>query len=303
MKNYDKLILKYKHFNIDWLLSTICNYNCSYCAPVLHDGKHKFIDINLAKNLLIKLSEKHKDKKLIFIISGGEPTLWADLPEFMTEIKRNNAEIQLITNGSKSINWWNKFSYLIDLVVISFHWEFANPNHIENVCKTIRAKYDTYIKVNIMVMPEKFEESYILAENLYKKVPGIFIELRPLRKNQGMYLADYTNEQLEKLKEKNRFGSFHSHNEYQRMFNDRGEIFSPDIAILKKENCWKGWKCYIGLESLKIMPDGNIYRGTCETGGVIGNILNKIELPTEPIICDKDFCRCVTDIRTTKERI
>lgn len=303
MKNYNKLLPKYKQFNVDWLLGTVCNYSCSYCSPGLHDGRYKFIDIKLAKNLLKKLVQKHKDKKLIFIISGGEPTLWADLPEFMDAAKKNNAEVQLITNGSKSINWWYEFSNLIDLAVISFHWEFASPNHIEKVCKTIRANHNTHVKVNILVKIGKFEESYALAEKLHKNVPGILIELRPIRKHHGMYLIDYTDEQLERLKNKNRFGSFHRSNKYQRIFNDYGELFNPDMSILKKENCWKGWECHIGLESLKIMPDGNIYRGTCETGGVIGNVSGEIELPTKPIICDKDFCRCVTDIRTTKKRV
>lgn len=303
MVNYNKLIPKYKHFNVDWLLSTVCNYSCSYCSPSLHDGKYKFIDIKLAKKFLLQLVKEKAEKDLIFIISGGEPTLWSDLPEFMSTAKENNAEIHLITNGSRSVEWWDRNAKNVDLAVISFHWEFGNPDHIIDICKIVRAKHKTRLKINILLMPEKIDESYELAERLEKNIPGILIELRPIRQNHGMYLIPYTNEQLERLRNKNRFGHFFGNYKYQTIYTNKGELFEADLAILNKENCWKGWKCCIGLESLKIMPDGNIYRGTCQTGGVIGNVSGEIELPTEPIICDRDFCSCVTDIRTRKEKL
>jgi len=303
MKNYNKLIPKYNFFDVDWLIGTICNYNCSYCAPYLHDGKYKFIDIEVAKKFLLQLKKEKQDKKLVFIISGGEPTIWNGLPEFISLAKENNIEIQLITNGSKPIEWWETNGGNIDLLVVSFHWEFGDPKHLEQVCLTLREKFKTHIKVNILLKKEKFEESYKLASKLEKNIPGIIIELRPLRQHHGMYLIDYSKEQLDRLKNKNRFGRFLEKHKYQIVYTNNNEVFKPDLSIIKKENCWKDWECYIGLENLKILFDGTVMRGNCDLGEPLGNIYTGVTLPTKPIICNRDFCKCVTDIRTTKIKI
>ena len=303
MKNYNKLIPLYNMFNVDWLIGTSCNYKCSYCWETLHEGEYPFVDIDLAKKFVHKLTNKHPDKHFIFILSGGEPTLWKDLPDFLKVLRDCNAEINLITNGSKSIDWWHKYGGLIDLAVISVHWEFANLDHIENVCKVLRQNYNTCVKINILVKEEKFEESYKLAERLSSNIPGIVVDLRPIRLNHGMYLIEYKDEHLAKLKEKSRFGNFHFKHKWQEVFTDTGERFEPHLSIIKKENSWKGWKCYIGMESLKVFYDGTILRGNCDAGGPIGNINGDITLPDEPIICDKELCSCVTDMRTRKEKI
>jgi len=302
-KKYNKITPKYNLFNIDWLIGTVCNYNCSYCGPYLHDGKYKFVDLQIAKDFLLQVKKEKPDKDIILIISGGEPTLWKDLPEFMRFSRKRNIEIQLITNGSPSVKWWVENAMNIDLIVISFHWEQANPKHIHDVCLTLRNKYKSHIKVNILVKKEKFEESYELAKYLEKNIPGIIIELRPLRIEHGMYLIDYTDEQLKRLQTENRFGGFLERHRYQIILTNNGEVFRPDLSIVNKENCWKGWECHIGLESLKILYDGTVMRGNCDNGNPLGNIFNGITLPSDPIICNRDFCKCVTDIRTTKMKI
>ena len=65
MTNYNKIIQKYDMFTIDWLIGTPCNYDCSYCATYLHDGGHKFVDIDVAKRFLNKVIEKQGHKQLI----------------------------------------------------------------------------------------------------------------------------------------------------------------------------------------------------------------------------------------------
>jgi len=302
MKNYNKLLSKYNFFDVDWLIGTKCNYNCSYCASYLHDGKHKFVDIKDAKRFLLQLKKEKPNEQIVFIISGGEPTLWKDLPEFMKFAKENQIEIQLVTNGSKPLQWWIDNAKYIDLFVISFHWEYADPEHIKLLCSTLREKFKSHIKVNILVKEDKFKESYDLAESL-ETIPGILIELRPLRQNHGMYLIKYTDEQMNTLKKKNRFGGFKEKHKYQIMYTDRMELFKPDIAILNKENSWKGWECNVGLENLKVLFGGEVVRGNCDIDKSLGNIHTKVKLPTEPVICNRDFCKCVTDIRTTKKRI
>ena len=110
MKKYNKLITKSNFFIVDWLIGSICNFNCSYCVNELHGNQNPFVDIDVAKRFVEKITEKHKNKVIVFIISGGEPVLWNDLPELMKFIKQKNGETHLISNGSRKADWWEKNS-------------------------------------------------------------------------------------------------------------------------------------------------------------------------------------------------
>ncbi len=47
--------------------------------------------------------------------------------------------------------------------------------------------------------------------------------------------------------------------------------------------------------------DGEVHRATCRVGGSLGNIYTgTFAIPTEPIICDRNFCTCAADIPLTK---
>ena len=73
--------------------------------------------------------------------------------------------------------------------------------------------------------------------------------------------------------------------------------------ISEKTNDWSGWSCYAGIEQLIVDMDGTIHRGWCKVGGVIGNIEDtKLELPMDPVICNKTMCHCNFDIMCTKEK-
>ena len=49
--------------------------------------------------------------------------------------------------------------------------------------------------------------------------------------------------------------------------------------------------------------DGTIHRGWCKVGGTIGHIADaNLELPTDPVTCNKTMCHCNFDIMCTKEK-
>ncbi len=78
-----------------------CNFRCPFC----HNGSLIPAD-NLESNLIPQtkiLSElKAKSKKLdALVISGGEPTLQPDLPDFIRSCKSMGFKIKLDTNGSR----------------------------------------------------------------------------------------------------------------------------------------------------------------------------------------------------------
>ncbi len=67
---------------------------------------------------------------------------------------------------------------------------------------------------------------------------------------------------------------------------------------------YRGWKCWKGIQLIKLTSNGNIYKATCDIGrGIVsGNIYNdEFTLPTEPEVCQKDYCNCLTDLKTVKK--
>lgn len=84
------------------ICATVFTPSCNFACPFCHNG-----DLALNKNIAL-ISEKDvleylsQRKNLLdaVVISGGEPTLQADLPSFLTEIKKLGYVIKLDTNGS-----------------------------------------------------------------------------------------------------------------------------------------------------------------------------------------------------------
>lgn len=80
------------------------------------------------------------------------------------------------------------------------------------------------------------------------------------------------------------------------------DVYYQDLIFNKKNNFSK-WYCRAGLSSIKIAPNGDMYRGSCHQGGKIGNLYSSqdnFELPKNLIICDRPFCTDIIDLRQKK---
>jgi len=71
--------------------------------------------------------------------------------------------------------------------------------------------------------------------------------------------------------------------------------------LARKENQYKGWKCWSGIYCISISPDGTLHNATC-SDKKLGNVFNddKIELPTEPYVCRRQWCACAADLSLRK---
>jgi len=110
-----------------WELTDYCNYNCSYCYAK-DFNKQSFTSENKSwKMVLARL--KTLDTKFKIELLGGEPTLH---PEIFAIIKKLNCiknciDIQLITNLSKSIQFFKKLDILENnklTINASYHYEY-----------------------------------------------------------------------------------------------------------------------------------------------------------------------------------
>tara|TARA_Y100000310_G_scaffold251715_1_gene258309 strand:- start:28671 stop:29411 length:741 start_codon:yes stop_codon:yes gene_type:complete len=121
-----------------------CNFRCNYCY------NPDLVDINSIPNLHIieVLEELNTRRKYIdgVVITGGEPTLYPDLPLLIKEIKDLNLLVKLDTNGTNP-----------PLVR-----ELINKNLVDYIAVDIKApaeKYYTIVgkKVNINLIKETVE--------------------------------------------------------------------------------------------------------------------------------------------------
>ncbi len=75
-----------------------CNFRCHYCHnPELVRGIEKIADEQSILNFL----DTRKGKLDGVVVTGGEPCLQRDLPEFLKRIKDKGFSVKLDTNGSK----------------------------------------------------------------------------------------------------------------------------------------------------------------------------------------------------------
>ncbi|MDI6916216.1 MAG: anaerobic ribonucleoside-triphosphate reductase activating protein [Thermoplasmatales archaeon] len=92
---------------LDWdgkIVTTVfvpgCNFRCPYCQNwelIEHPEKFEEVDFERMKKFLLS----HKDFIDGLCITGGEPTIYEDLPDFIKKIKKLDFTVKLDTNGSK----------------------------------------------------------------------------------------------------------------------------------------------------------------------------------------------------------
>lgn len=279
-------------------IGNVCNYNCSYCPPQLHTGKEW---LNFPK--LIKYINKVKPKTVL--LAGGEPTFYPWLDQLLFDLKVNNVRIDVTTNGSRPIEWWQEHIDLIDILTFSYHIEYSNIDSFINKLEYLTEH--KVVTVNVSMIVDRFDECLEHAMRI-SKVKNVYTSLKALNNIQTERLYDYTDEQLEimstlikprvKTKENDFNIEFFSKDSMGHLTKLRAQTI-----ISNKDNSYKGWNCWKGLQCMKIISNGDIYKATCELGfEPFGNIYDRdIKIPIKPEKCTKDYCYCLTDLKSIKK--
>jgi sulfatase maturation enzyme AslB (radical SAM superfamily) len=297
----------------------ICNFDCSYCFPGSHDNKFRFpADTNLALNSFRKIFDFYKaqgkTKFHLMIGGGGEPTLWPDLNIFCRQIRESyDVHITLITNGSRTIRWWEEHLQSFDDVVLSCHNEYVDIEHQKTVGDLLFA---SGVKVTaLMLMDEKHWDKCVSYVELMKmsKYPWT-IEAKPIVDALGHGMDCYSEEQIAYITTKRIpnsewiFKHFADIKMYESvsLFDDGTATVnrSPEI-ITNKHNYFYNWSCNVGKESISIDVAGNVL-GSCQVP-VFDQPVNIFkELPTlalNDITCPKLYCSCQPDTHITKAKV
>lgn len=303
--------------SVNWCLGNTCNFSCSYCPKFLHSGSVPWIPIDTVLPFVDRLMDHYADnlgKTLYVEFTGGEVTLFKDFLRLTEALKERNQWTGIITNGSRTPRFWDKARGLIDHACFSYHHEFSDADHFIKTIQDIVDDVD--IHVNIMVKPDQpdFDQTLEVAERVAAETRDITFDLQTLLVDFSAVSFDYTEEQMERIKEtanrlrqdvfQKRTKPFRSYRGMMEMIgDDEPQQSQAGRFITQRENDWEGWWCAAGLENLVIDYDGTIWRGWCKQGGRLGNVRDpEIQFPTDGIVCGSNFCHCNFDIMSTKKR-
>lgn len=302
--------------NVNWCLTNICNFKCTYCPSDLHNGTQPGLKSDRIKQEISNIANHYSDKKIFFEFTGGEVTYYKNFLEVAEHVKSLGCDLGIISNGKREISYWEKLGPNLDHVCLSYHTENNYPERFLEVLDFLHQS--TTIHVNVMMNPELFDHGMELAKQVAKR-KGVSIALQPLYKGMVGEMYDYTKDQKDILDAQ--MLSLMSREELDTHFDgknlkiyrgdmkfidDQGNyevLNTPDILVRGLNN-FKGWDCNAGLENVVIDFYGNVRRAWCNDPNIrIGSLNSEFEYPTEPIKCSITNCHCGFDIMCTKSKI
>jgi organic radical activating enzyme len=301
---------------LTWVINNICTNQCSYCPPVLHDGKNHHYDWNDARRFSQYLIQKYP--KIHLAISGGEPTLSPFLPDLVDMFYQAGHPVGITSNGSRTVRYYESLAKKLSYVCLSYHPSF--PDH-DFVNKALVCGDYTRTVVHVM-MDSRYFDQCMQKYHEFCSYETLIVE--PVRINEWLPGnkdgRDYTPKQLDILKNLPGKGPTLKHPKRTTkriksligadFYMDDGTVESDgnaQVLMNQGKNRFKGWQCNIGIESLFVHYYGAIQRGNCPVGEptFIGNVkdLDAVNWPSDPVICTEEFCICTTDIAVSKKKI
>lgn len=287
-------------FLISWNITNKCNYRCSYCPSQLHNGSLGWPNFEIAKDFVEKFNPL--GKKLCYRITGGEPTYWKHFIDLAKIIKERGHTFSFLSNGSQTVEYYKSIAGYTDGIIISYHPEYSSIEHFSEIAKC----FSSPVIVNFMMVPDKFEELLHVAKRLYDLSgdnlsiwPKVIVDKTSSLDeitNDPIY---YTNEQKSIIENWPYFRKLKDNDLHRGDIVYNGKKVSANELILSDLNNHIGWKCWAGLHMLSIDNNGQIYRSDCRQGGSIGT-LKSFSRPTDPLICSKPRCACLSDIYLKK---
>lgn len=303
---------------LNWNIGNTCTYKCSYCPDYLNNGTIKWVSLERMIKITDKIIELYKTQynKNIFIfeLTGGEPTVYPYINEFSTYLKSKNIYVQLVTNGSRSLRWWEEYGINFTSITLSYHVEFTDVDHVINVCNLIDSKG---ISASVLMIfdPQNYEKVKFDLEYMKSK-SNFSIHIRKVE-NRGSSVDrsySYTKEQLEFLESNYLFtpitrkSIFPKEIQYRTIYIKDNQSNRVDENTLwnTPQNNFKGWNCYAGIDTLNLDIFGNIIAANCNTlnSSLLGNWrtddIDKLVWPKTNVVCQDTGCVCVHDIRARK---
>lgn len=300
-------------FVVNWCMTSVCNYTCSYCPPPLHDKRLHFPAIETVLSFFRQIREQRPGYRVAIELTGGEVTLWPQFIDCAAELKKEGALLGILSNGSRPLSWWEKATPCLDKVVLSFHSESASFDRFLEVVSYLRTRVSLH--VNVIMHPRRFRQC-LTAARILSELDEFSIALQPVLvdlNSQDGSMVNYTVEQLETIQAP--FRLLREPKMTREVERFRGPVYlegadgsrsvrTPQEILASGANRWRGWACSMGLQQIAVEPDGSIFGGYCRQGPQLGNVHERrVNLPSAPLLCRSDTCNCYFDVQCTKVRV
>lgn len=326
---------------IEWHLFPYCNRNCSYCTEVTHTNVNveNLLSFDKFRFGFDNLTKKINKDNIIMSFTGGEPTLLDSVLIEMLEYTKDMKQSILLTNGTKSVEYYKECLKYADNIIFSYNMEYTNftPEQYADIKES--SKSSGRISVRILYLPGTLKKTNELIRSLKKY--NIRFEIRRVRPS---YLFSHPDNEYWKnglLKKGVILKPFDIKSRSSLLFYENGEpnyeierngyYSDEDLKFLseaeslcklnknnltvyyehgqkeiqkheihlKQLNRFKGWLCWAGMNILKIDYDGTISSGNCRDI-TYGNVYEEFELPKGPIVCPNEWCCSITGMEARK---
>lgn len=195
------------------LFTAGCNFRCPYChnAALVQNPQEQR---NLEELLAFLTSRKRFVDAVV--ISGGEPTLHADLLPFLKELKKEGFSIKLDTNGTKPhrLNQWIKAG-VIDYIAMDIKQAIPQYGQLVHKPVDLEAIEESVAIIRMSDLPHEFrttvfqegflDEDFDQIGKWLKGSPRYAIQnFHPQEEmlNPEVKMTPYDSETLEQIKEK-----------------------------------------------------------------------------------------------------
>lgn len=313
---------------VNWGITQMCNYKCSYCFGQHPLDRSKFTSFLYLKKAVEHIAELNRDT-VRFTFGGGEPTTHPDLGQLIELIHKTFAKrlqsVLVISNGSRNPNLYDRLAEneAIDRVnfLISLHTEFMELDHITYLIE--RLSHKVPLSLHLMFNPLKKD----FVRTVHQELSGLRLaypfdlSVVLLRRGPSFDRIDerYSPQDFEWQKE--------AHDEFEKAAlsgppmrhlpqrGQRGSIFwnyaDPACPYKKMEDedrnallaeghfNFKGLYCIPGSSLLCINPDGSAFGARCGHTSRSYNIY--LENPYKhkdfisPVHCPAANCGCATN--------
>ena len=307
MKKLVDLIYEKEGSNVLWSLTggepTLNPKFLDLCAYIREKGR-KYISVTTNGSRTLKY---HKD--LFDLVDGITQSFHF---EFMEQrIDEYIEKFIELDNYRQELNAKREKGEPKKTLILRFMVETGQLENVERMDKAYREAGITNIEHRYIRPPGKDKGKGMQPEEKYnfkdKKDPNQITDKAKVEKIETKEASYYGHNEQGAIKEIYKSTADPDKRKLKFWFQDSDknyheEDYHYNELNYDKKNNYEGWLCWAGLKHLKVTPPGDIYIGSCHVGGKRGHIYDRdsIDLPTEPIRCNKWRCTDNTDLKVPK---
>ncbi len=211
----------------------LCNYRCSYCPIVTKFDFATVFPRHSERTAQDWITALDKLPPAMIYICGGEPMVYAPLPDLINNLPEKHRILGIVSNVSMPVSVFRKIKKPIHINA-SFHREFVSDDDFIARVKELQEFF--HVHVNIVATPENMAVIERVEDLMNRN--DISLHVDPLVDPT----FSYTPEQLRTIKKCTQA--------------DRDSLVAFDDFSLKL--------CSAGRNYINLMPDGQVY--TCAGG-------------------------------------